>query len=141
MSNGFFSGRHHRVIGSHNNNHDIGYLRTTCTHGSKRLMSRCIEEGNLPTVRQLHIISTDMLGNTSCLTSNDVGLTDIVKQRCFTVVNMSHHSNNRCARNEVGLFVFLLRDCILHFGTDIFGRIAELICHNVDGFRIQALVN
>ena len=36
-----------------------------------------------------------MLCNTTCLTGNNVGFADIVEERSFTVVNVTHDGNDR----------------------------------------------
>ena len=66
---------------------------------------RSIEEGDTTTVFKFHVVCTDVLGDTSCLACDDICLADIVKQRCLTVVNVSHYGDDRGARNEVVLVV------------------------------------
>ena len=133
--------RHHVIIGSHNNDSNIRYFRTTCTHSGKRFVTRSIEERDTATVFQLHVICTDMLCNTSGFTGNYVRLTDIVEQRSLTVVNVSHHCNNRSARLQIFRSIFFFNDSLCHFRTYIFCLESELFCHQIDCFRIQTLVD
>ena len=104
-------------------------------------MTRSIEERNAATVFQLHVICTDMLCNTSGFTGNYVRLTDIVEQRGLTVVNVSHHCNNRSARLQIFRCIFFFNDSLCHFRTYIFCLESELFCHQIDCFRIQTLVD
>ena len=57
------------------------------------------------------------------------------------MVDMSHHRHDRGARHEVFLVVRLLTDSFLHLCADIFRLEAELICHEVDGLSVQALID
>ena len=72
--------RHNVVIGRNDNNGDVGYLCTACTHCRKGFVTRRIEERNVASALQLYIISTDMLRDAAGLTSDNVGFTDIVEQ-------------------------------------------------------------
>ena len=60
------------------------------------------------TILQLHIIGTDMLGDTARLTGNHVGVADVVEQGGLTVVHVTHHGNDGRTRQQVfrlvGLF-------------------------------------
>src|SRR3712207_7518680 len=74
MIDRFFGLRHHAVVCSHNDNSDIRHLGSTGTHGSKRFVSRSIEEGYTAPVFQLHIVSSDVLRDTSRFTRNYICL-------------------------------------------------------------------
>ena len=115
MSNSLFGGRHNAVVGSNNDDGDIRYLSTTGTHSREGLVARGIEERDAMTILQLHIVSTDVLSDTTSLTSNDVGIADMVKQRSFTVVDMTHHRYNRSTADQIVLIILLLSNGILHF--------------------------
>ena len=82
-----------------------------------------------------------MLGDTTCLACNDIGIANMVKQRCLTVVDMTHDGDNRGAAHQVVLVILLFGDGILHLCRDVFCGKAELLSHNVDGLSIQALVD
>ena len=75
MVNGLLGLRHYTVIGSDNDNNQIGNLGTPGTHCGKGLMSRCIQEGN-PLSLYIYLIGTDMLGNTTKLAFCNMCLTD-----------------------------------------------------------------
>ena len=80
MGDSLLGGRHHRVVGSDDDDGDIRHLSTTGTHSGEGLMTRGVEERNLTTILQFHVIGTDMLRDTTSLTSNHVRVTDEVEQ-------------------------------------------------------------
>ena len=141
MVDSFFGLRHHVVIGSHNDDGDIRCLGTAGTHGGKRFVTRSIEERNLAPVFQCHVVSTDMLRDTTRLTGNNICLTDIVEQRGLTVVYVTHHRYNRSTRLQIFLGIFFLNDCLSHFRTYIFCLETEFFRYHIDCFRIQTLVD
>ena len=133
--------RHDVIVGSDNHNNDIGDLGTTGTHSGKRLVTRGIQEGDATAVGQLHVIGTDVLGDTTSLTGNDVRVADVVQQRGLTVVNVTHDGHNRRTLNEICGIVFLVADGLGHLGTGILGLEAKLVGNNVDGLGVQTLVD
>ena len=141
MGDCLLRGRHHRVVGSNNDNGNIRYLGTTGTHSCKGLVTWSIKEGDASAILQFHIIGTNVLRDTTCLTGNHVGITDMVKQRSLTMVYVTHHRYDRSAADEVVLVVSLLRNGILHLGTHILGSETELLSNDIDGLGIQTLVD
>ena len=141
MCDSLLRGRHHTVIGSDDDDGNIRHLSTTGTHSSKGLVTRGIQKGNAVTVLQLHVVSTDVLGNTASLTGNNIGVSDMVKQRSLTMVNVSHHGNDRSTRNQIVLVILFLGDGILHLGRNVFGSKAKLVGYNIDSLSIQTLVD
>ncbi len=59
--------RHHAIVSSHNQNHDIRCLRTTCTHRGKRGVARGIQEGD-HAVFGFDVVCTNVLGNAARFT-------------------------------------------------------------------------
>ena len=141
MSDGFLCGRHHGVVGCDDDDGDIGNLSTAGTHGSERLMTRGIKEGDATTIRELNIVGSNVLGDTTSLTSDDVGVADVVEQRSLTMVDMTHHRNDWSTWDEVVLIILLLADGLLYLCADIFGLESELISNKVDGLCIESLVD
>src|SRR5699024_6092840 len=84
--------RHNAVIGCNNQNCNISYLSTTSTHRSKCSVSRGIKECNRLAI-YLNTICTDMLCNTASFALCNLCFTDCIKQRSFTMVNVSHNNN------------------------------------------------
>ena len=104
-------------------------------------MSWSIEEGNATAIIKFHVISTNVLGNTTSLTSNHITLTNIVEETGLTMVYMTHHSHDRCTWQEICFIVFFFHDGLRNFCTYVFSHEAKLLCHQVDGLSIQTLVN
>ena len=65
--------RHDAVIGSDDEHHDVGHIRTTRTHCSKSRVARCIDEGDVVSII-LHSVRADVLGNPSGFTGCDARL-------------------------------------------------------------------
>ena len=141
MRNGLLGSRHHTVVGCDDDDGDIRHLCTASTHGSEGLMTRSIQECDVPSILQLYVVSTDVLGNTTGLAFNHIGVTDVVQQRCLTMVYVSHHGNDGCARQQVVLVVDFFSDSLLNLCTYIFGLEAKLIGNQVDGLGIQPLID
>ena len=80
MGNGLLGGRHDAIVSCHDDDGNISHLGTTGTHGGKGLVTRRVEERNSTTVLQLHVVCTYVLRNTTSLTGNDVGVTNIVQK-------------------------------------------------------------
>ena len=87
-------GRELTVICGNNENRDICGLGTAKTHCCESLMSRSIKECDLLTF-DIDNISTDMLGDTASFPCCYMCITDCVQNRCFTMVNMTHNTDNR----------------------------------------------
>ena len=77
-----------------------------------------------------------MLSNAAGLACNNVGVANVVEQRCLTVVYVSHHSNDGRTRNEVGLIIGLFGNGLRNFGTYVLGLKSELFGNEVNGFGI-----
>ncbi len=93
----FDSLRHHAIVCCNHQNNDIRRLRTTSTHRGKRGVARGIQEGDHPVVG-FYVVGTDVLGNAACFAGGHFRGTNVVQQRGFTVVNVTHDGHNRCAR-------------------------------------------
>ena len=133
--------RHDVIVGCHNDDGNIRHLGTTGTHGGKCFVTRRIKERNLTSVFQRHVISTDVLRNTARFTGNHIRLTDIVEQRCLTMVYVTHHGYNRSTRFQIFLCILFFHDGLCHFRTYIFRLKAEFFSHQINGLGIQTLVN
>ena len=133
--------RHHAVVGSDDDNSNIGHLGTTGTHGSKCLVSRSIEEGDSTAVVQLHRVGTDVLGDTTGLTGNDVGIADIVEQLGLTVINVTHDGDDRWTGHQLIFGIGLLLQFLFNLLAHVLSLEAELLGHQVDGVGIQTLVD
>ena len=94
VRNCFFCLRHNIIICSYNNNCNVCYLCSTSTHGGKSLVTRSIQESHFSLVFQGNRICTDVLGNSSSFTFGNIRISNFIKQRSFSVIHVSHYSNN-----------------------------------------------
>ena len=140
MVDGFDGLRHNAVIGSHYQNGNIGYLGAAGAHGSKSLMARCIQEGDLLSVG-FHLIRTDMLGDTACFGGGDMGRTDLIQQRGFPMVNVTHNGNHRRTIFQIFRFVFHIGKQFFLFGYLHFNRCTEFFGDDGGCIDVQILVD
>ena len=83
-----------------------------------------------------------MLGNSPCLTSDYVCLTDIIQKRCFTVVNVTHYGNDWSARQQICLIIhFIICGLNLRLSIYEFYFKSKIIRYKLNGFGIQTLVD
>ena len=85
--------RHHTVIGSNHQHNNVGDLSTTSTHLRERGVTRCVNEGDFLAILH-HLVCTDVLGDSTSFTRNNIGVTNLVEQRRLTVVNVTHHGDH-----------------------------------------------
>ena len=133
---------HHAIIGCNNQDHDIGSLRTTRTHGRKGFVTRSIEEGNHAT-RRFHMVSADVLGNATRLARRHFGLTDAVEQRSFTVIHVAHDGHHWCTRQELRIVRqdFFFGKCLRIVQRCHDGFVAQLFHQDHCCILIQRLVD
>ena len=141
MINRLYGLRHHVVVGGNDDNHKVGHLGAAGTHSRKRLVTGSIEECDMAPVGQLHIIRTYMLGDTACLTGNNISFANIVEKRSLAMVDVTHDGDNRRTALEVFLAVFLLMNGIGNLCRHIFCREAEFVGHDIDSLGIKTLVD
>src|SRR5690606_28951956 len=93
---GFDGLRHDAVVRRYHQNDYVSSLRTTGTHGGKRSVAGSIQEGH-HAMTGFHMVRTDVLGNTTGFAGCHAGTTDVVEQRSFTMVNVTHYGHHRRA--------------------------------------------
>ncbi|CAD5987479.1 protein of unknown function [Streptomyces sp. KY75] len=101
---------HHTVVGRHHEDRDVGRLRTTCTHGGERLVTRGVDEGDLAVLTVDlggDLVRTDVLRDAAGLARDDVRLADRVQQSGLTVVDVTHDGHDRRTGDQ-GLFAALV---------------------------------
>ena len=104
-------------------------------------MARGIQEGDHAVVG-FDVVSTDVLGNTTRFAGGNLSRTNIVQQRGFTVVNVTHDGHDRCARfsRSAGVTVAHYRFFQFVFTTqDNF--VAHLFGNQLCGFLVDDLVD
>ncbi len=100
-----------------------------------------IQEGD-HAVFGFYVVSTDVLGNTTRFAGGNLSRTNVVKQRGFTVVNVTHDGHNRCARFSRCARITVAHYCFfqLVFTTqDNF--VAHLFGNQLCGFLVDDLVD
>ena len=80
MGNGLLGSGHDAVVGSDDDDGDVGHLGTTGTHGGEGLVTRGVKEGDAMTILQCDVVGADVLCDATCLTSNHVRIADVVEQ-------------------------------------------------------------
>ena len=78
VGDGLYCLGHYTVICSYNENCDISYMSTSCTHGCEGFVTRGIQEYDLLAV-DVYFGSTDVLGDSACFSESNVGLADCVQ--------------------------------------------------------------
>ncbi len=94
--------RHHAVVGRDHQDGDVGRVGAAGPHGGERLVARRVDERDrVPVVHGL--VGTDVLGDATRLTGDDVRVPDVVEQRGLAVVDVAEHGHDRRTRLEVGV--------------------------------------
>ena len=141
MVDGLLGLWHDTVVGSNDDDSDIGHLCTTGTHGCERFVTWSIKEGHLAAVFECNMVGTNMLCDTTGLTCNDIGAADVVEQLSLTMIDMTHHCDDRWTAHEFVLIVFLVGKFLLNLFTYIFSLKTELVSYEIDSFGIKTLVD
>ena len=117
--------RHYTVIGSHYKYGNISGICSSHTHGSEGLMTRSIKECNFSSF-DIYYISTDFLRDAAGLSRCHPCISDCVKKRCFTMIDMTHYTHYRRTGFKIfRIFLFFLEhflyyiDLLLMFTENI----------------------
>ena len=130
MANRFFCLWHDVVICSDNDDDQVGYLSSACTHGGKCLVTRGVQKGDFLSAFQIYTVCPNVLGNPSRFVSGYICFSDIVKQRGFSVINMTHYSYNWGTSYQIiGVIVWLV-DCFFDISCDKFNGISKFLRHD-----------
>ncbi len=139
--NGFHSLRHDGIVCRYNDDGHIGDFRPACPHGSKGFVSRCVKERYQTFVFKPYTVGPDMLRYAACFSGDDIGIADIVKQRCFAMVHVSHHGNNGRPFTEIHGIILLFLDGVMNLCSHEFNLESEFFGNKDHRFGIQALVD
>ena len=142
MVNRFNGLRHDAVVGRHDENHDVGYSRTTRPHRRKGRVPRGVEERHAATVFHADHVRPDVLGNASRLAYRPPCFAQVVEQRGFAVIDVAHDGDDR--RPRLGFADFFLLDDLIQLG--LFGLqrdhfAAQLVGQRLHGVHIEALID
>ena len=121
---------HDAVVGSHDQDDDIGHLGAAGTHGRKGSMTGGIDEGDLAVVDH-DLRSADGLGNAARLAGSDAGMADSVEEARLAVVDVPHDGDDRGARLKVGGIV-VEREGVLLLGGDDLDLTAQVVGNELD---------
>ena len=103
---------HDTVLGGHHQNGDIRHHGSSGPHGGKCLVAGGIQEGDGLAV-DLHLIGTDVLGDTAGLAAGHMGVADIVQQTGLAVVHMTHDHHHGGTGYQILLVVLVVVDELL----------------------------
>ena len=134
---------HDCIVGGDDDDCEVGHLGSSGTHCREGFVARGVEEGDSLPVREFHVVGTDVLGDSSCLSCNNVGFPDVVEEGSLTVVNVSHHGDDRRSRNEIPVIVILLLlgNGLRQGGRDELNLIAEFLSNEHKCLSIKPLVD
>ena len=109
--------RHDVVVGRHDQDHNVGYPRTTSPHRRKGRVSWGVEERHAATVFHVDHVRPDVLSNASRLALGHLAFAQVVEQRGFAVIDVAHDGDDR--RTRLGFADLFLFDDL--FQLDFFG--------------------
>ena len=130
--------RHDAIIGSHDQNNNIGHFGAARAHGGKGGMTRRVNESHRRAIRRCGLISTNMLGDATGLAIGHFGLTQRIKQRGFAVVNMTHHRDNRRALAFIFIGIIFAQNCRFDIAVRYpFDGMSQIFGNNLGGIGIN----
>ena len=143
VTDGLFCLRHHGIIRRDHDHRNVCNLSTTGTHSRKRFVTWCIQECYRLTIRKIHLVRTDVLGDTTRFTRYHRGVSNIVEQRCLTMVNVTHDGHYRRSWNLRFLIIHFRNIFHLHLLLHVneFHFVSKLTGHQFNHFRIETLVD
>ena len=131
---GFLGLRHDAVVRGNHNDGQVRHLGAARTHRREGLVTRRIQERHLLATVQLHGVGTNVLGDASSLSRNDIGFAHKVEQRRLAVVDVTHDRDDGRTGDQIVFGVFFHHNGLLHFGTHKLHFKAKLFSNDGDGF-------
>src|SRR5439155_23377671 len=89
MRDRFESLRHDAIVSRHDEDDDVRDSSATRTHQREGLVTRRVQESDLPIVLHLDLICPNMLRDAAGLLFGDLGLSERVQQRSLAMVDMA----------------------------------------------------
>ena len=120
--------RHEAVICCNNNDYDVRDICSPGAHGGEGGVSGRVEKGNFLAI-SLDAVGADMLRDAAGFTSCNAGLANGIEKRGFSVVYMTHESDNRGAKLKFVDLGWLGGFGNFHLGLDLvmsFGGVLAL---------------
>src|SRR5699024_2818796 len=124
---------HHAVVRRDHQDRDVGDVRTACTHGGERLVTRGVDEGQrtvLLLVLDLHLVGVDVLGDAAGLPGADLRLPDRVQQAGLAVVDVAHDGHD--GRTRQAVLVVLLGQLGVEIDVELLQQLALLVLRGDD---------
>ena len=118
---------HDAVVGGHHQDHDVGHLGTTGTHGREGLVAGGVDERDRVAL-PLDLVGADVLGDATGLAGHDVGRADAVEQQGLAVVDVAHDGDDRRAGPQlrlVHLLVVVVEELGQQLGLALLARIDQ----------------
>ena len=135
---------HHSVVGGDDEDDEVGSLRTSSAHRGERFVARRVEKDHGAPGR-IDAIGTNVLGDAARLTAHDIGFADLVEQGCLSVVDVTHHRDDRWSCGLVSREVLELASRIaddVFFGArDVFDLVVELARKNGRRVGIEGAID
>src|SRR5688572_2568598 len=97
--------RLHAVVGRHNEHRDVGDLRSASPHRGERLVTRCVEEGDLA-VLVLDLVGADVLRDATRFARGHVRCADRVEKARLAVVDMAKDRDDGRAWFQLAWVIF-----------------------------------
>ena len=97
---------HDAIISGNNKDDDVRDFRTAHPHFGESFVARRVNKSDDIAGFAFDLIRPDMLGDAARFASSNISRTNSVKNRGFTVVNVTHDSNNRRTRLHIA-FIFI----------------------------------
>ena len=141
MGNRFHGLRHHAVVGGHYQNHDVGGLRTACTHSGKRFVARRVQE-RYHAFGRFHMVCANVLRDTASFARHHFTAADVVQQRGFTVVHVTHHGYDGWTRQHFGIDrLGFVQEGIWVVNRGRFADVPHFFHHQQGGVLVERLVD
>ncbi len=115
MIDGFFGLRHHAIVCSNHQHHDIGHFCASRAHACECLVARRVNKHNSLSVNA-RFVCANVLRDPASFSRSDFRFADGVEQAGLAVVHMAHHGDNGGARQLIAgalLFDLLFLDYLL----------------------------
>ncbi len=125
--------RHDAVICCDHEDRDVGDLRTTGTHGGERLVTGGVDEGDGAVdalVLGVDLVRTDVLGDATGFTGDDVRVADGVEESGLTVVDVTHDRDD--GGTSLELFVGFVFELLVEVDVEAFEKLAVLFLRRDD---------
>ena len=85
---------HHAIARRHNQHDNVRHPGATLPHRTKSLVAGGVDETDAPEPGSFDLKRCDALRNATSLAGSNRGCAEVVQQRCFTMVHVTHHRHD-----------------------------------------------